>query len=210
MYLLPRRGAEKMRTLPLRPSVSTPTHRSATAKTGAGRSTALALSSATAAIFAIIVALTAFVVPIGSSIAAVFSISPAIPSMSLCASRSCPLSPESQCHGVAPVNLPTAGVSGSVGGAATLNSDERLFRRQPHVWRGRGRGQIFFDWLRVEDDAPVRVQLKSEYAKSNLRIAWTDEEALKRALDRIKNEHLGEALQAPPLPGRDYRVYTLK
>jgi hypothetical protein len=70
--------------------------------------------------------------------------------------------------------------------------------------------QIFFDWLRVEEDAPVRVQLKKDFAKSNLRIAWTEEEAIKQAFDRLKNEYIGEALQAPLLPGRDYRVYTIK
>ena len=30
--------------------------------------------------------------------------------------------------------------------------------------------QIFFDWLRVEEDAPVRVQLKKDFAESNLRL----------------------------------------
>lgn len=69
---------------------------------------------------------------------------------------------------------------------------------------------IFFDWLRVDDDAPVRVELKKDFAKSNLGLAWTDEEAIRQAFDRIKREHIGEALRAPPRPGRDYRVYTIK
>jgi len=67
-----------------------------------------------------------------------------------------------------------------------------------------------FDWLRVDDDAPVRVELKKDFAKSNLGIACTDEEAIRQAFYRIKREHIGEALRAPPRPGRDYRVCTIE
>jgi hypothetical protein len=70
---------------------------------------------------------------------------------------------------------------------------------------------IFFDWLRVEDSAPVRVQVRESYAKSRWRIAWTDDEAIKLAFNNIKGEHVTAALKAAaPLGGRDYRVYTLE
>jgi hypothetical protein len=69
---------------------------------------------------------------------------------------------------------------------------------------------IFFDWLRDEDTAPVRVQVKEDYAKAKWAVAWTDEEAIARAFNKSKAEHVAAALQTPPLRGKDYRVYTLK
>jgi len=52
---------------------------------------------------------------------------------------------------------------------------------------------IFFDWVRVEDSSPVRAQVKESYAKSRWRIAWTDKEAIKRAFNNIKGEHVTAA-----------------
>jgi hypothetical protein len=70
---------------------------------------------------------------------------------------------------------------------------------------------IYFDWLRAGDAAPVRVQVKEDYAKEKWGLPWTDQEAITRAFNQIKGQHVAAALiSEEPIAGRDYRVYTLK
>jgi hypothetical protein len=69
---------------------------------------------------------------------------------------------------------------------------------------------IYFDWLRDDDVAPVRVQVREAYVTANWGIAWTDEDAVKRIFNAIKEDHIVAALQTKELPGADYRVYTIE
>jgi hypothetical protein len=69
---------------------------------------------------------------------------------------------------------------------------------------------IYFDWLRDEDVAPVRVQVKEAYVTANWGVAWTDEDTIRRLFNAIKEQHIGTALETNELPGADYRVYTIE
>ena len=69
---------------------------------------------------------------------------------------------------------------------------------------------IYFDWLRIDQGAPVRVQVKEDFAKEKWGLSWTDQEAIARAFNRIKGEHVAAALNAKSIKGLDYRVYTLE
>ena len=70
---------------------------------------------------------------------------------------------------------------------------------------------IYFDWLRAGDAAPVRVEVKEDYAKEKWDLPWTDQEAITRAFNQIKGQHVAAAPGSRRSRYRiDYRVYTLK
>ena len=50
-----------------------------------------------------------------------------------------------------------------------------------------------------------------DYAKEKWGLPWTDQEAITRAFNQIKGQHVAAALKSEePFAGKDYRVYTLK
>ena len=69
---------------------------------------------------------------------------------------------------------------------------------------------ICYDWLRVGDAPPVRVQVKKSYVEKEWGLMWKTDADVAQRFDAAKRHHVDAALGAKLLPGSDYRVYTIE
>ena len=69
---------------------------------------------------------------------------------------------------------------------------------------------ICYDWLRIEEAPPVRVQVKKSYVEKQWGLRWKTDTDVAHRFDAAKRHHVGAALGATLLPGTDYRVYTIE
>jgi hypothetical protein len=69
---------------------------------------------------------------------------------------------------------------------------------------------ICYDWLRVEEASPVRVQVKQAYVENAWRLSWEEGSTVTQRFNAFKRQHIDEAHGAKLLPGTDYRVYTIE
>ena len=67
-----------------------------------------------------------------------------------------------------------------------------------------------YDWLRIEEASPVRVQVKQAYVEKVWRLSWKEDATVTERFDAFKRQHIEAALGAKLLPGTDYRVYTIE
>ena len=70
--------------------------------------------------------------------------------------------------------------------------------------------QICYDWLRVEEASPCRVQVKQAYVEKAWRLSWKEDAMVTQRFDAFKRQHIDAALGAKLLTGTDYRVYTIE
>ena len=69
---------------------------------------------------------------------------------------------------------------------------------------------ICYDWLRVGEAPPVRVQVKQAYVEKAWRLSWKEDATVTQRFDAFKRQDIEAALVAKLLPGTDYRVYTIE
>ena len=69
---------------------------------------------------------------------------------------------------------------------------------------------ICYDWLRVEEAPPVRVQVKQAYVEKEWRLSWKEETVVTQRFNAVKRQHIDAALDAESIKGTDYRVYTVE
>ena len=62
---------------------------------------------------------------------------------------------------------------------------------------------ICYDWLRVGDALPVRVQVKKDHVEKDWGLRWKTDADVAQRFDAAKRQHVDAALGAKLLPGTD-------